>query len=172
MHIEQLTIDQFRAHRENLAALLKDCVDGGASVNFVKPFSTGAALAYWSKLNEAVANGDRIVLAAFDAGGTLIGSVQLVLATQPNGAHRAEVQKLLVHRSARGNGVGKALMAAIEDSARECGRTLLILDTERGSDAEHLYEKIGYSRAGGIPGFAMNVDGVLTDNVIFYRLVE
>jgi acetyltransferase len=171
VHIETLTLEQFRRHREDLAALLVDCVDGGASVNFVKPFSTGAALSYWQKLDDALSNGERIVLAAFD-GEALIGSVQLVLATQPNGAHRAEVQKLLVHRGARGNGVGKALMAAIEDSARACGRTLLVLDTERGSDAEHLYEKIGYQRAGGIPGFAMNVDGVLSDNVIFYRVVE
>lgn len=79
---------------------------------------------------------------------------------------------MLVHRSARGRGYGKALMAAIEQIARECGRSLIILDTERGSLAESLYEKIGWTRAGGIPNFAMNTEGALRDNVIFYRVLE
>src|SRR5689334_20341203 len=101
MHIERLTPDRFAECRDQLADLLLDVVEGGASVNFVMPFSKADSLRYWSRLDASLANGERIILAGWD-GDTLIGSVQLALATQPNGLHRAEVQKLLVHRSARG----------------------------------------------------------------------
>lgn len=170
MTIETLSPERFRACLPDLAALLKDAVDGGASVNFVAPFTLEAAAAFWASLESAVSSGQRIVLAAWD-GEALIGCVMLALATQPNGLHRAEVQKMLVHSTARGNGYGKALMAAVEQCAKDAGRTLIVLDTECGSVAERLYERVGYTRAGVIPNFATNTEGDLRDAVVFYRFV-
>ncbi len=49
---------------------------------------------------------------------------------------RAEVAKLMVRPSARGQGLGGALLAAVEAYAASEGITLLVLDTETGSLAE------------------------------------
>jgi len=167
--LESLSPERFRTCRAELIELLRVVVDGGASVNFIAPLDEATAKAYWSEVERQLEAGGRIVLGAFEQG-RLVGSVQLVPAPQPNDRHRAEVQKLLVHPAARGRGTGRALMAAIEQAAREAGRTLLVLDTERGSVAEGLYERIGYLRAGVIPRFAMNFDGsALIDTVVFYR---
>jgi len=168
MRIDRLTSTQLRACQSELATLLKDAVDGGASVGFLAPLAMETAECYWAKLESELDSGDRIILAAWD-GDILIGTVQLALAWQPNGQHRAEVQKMLVHSQHRGKGYAKALLAQIEKIALAHGRSLLVLDTERGCDAEFLYEKVGYIRAGSIPGFATNSSGTLKDNVIFYR---
>jgi ribosomal protein S18 acetylase RimI-like enzyme len=99
----------------------------------------------------------------------LVGTVQLALATKPNGRHRGEVQKLLVHTTARRRGIAQKLLDAIERAALEAGRSLLVLDTEQGSDAERLYRRAGYSEAGVIPRFAATTAGPLTATVIFYK---
>ncbi len=101
-----------------------------------------------------------------------MGSVQLALATRGNGLHRAEVQKLIVHRQARHQGIGRALMAALEDTAWQEGRWLLVLDTRQGDAAEQLYEKIGYVRSGTIPQYARSADGSLHTTVFFYKLLD
>jgi GNAT superfamily N-acetyltransferase len=115
-----------------------------------------------------MAAGSRVLIAALD-GGRIIGTAQLALATQPNGPHRAEVQKVLVHPAHRRQGIGKLLMAAIENEARALNRTLLVLDTVRGNVAERLYEQMGYIRVGVIPNFALSTTGQLEDTVVFYR---
>jgi acetyltransferase len=169
--IRQLNAEDMNRHQAEFIDLLCDVVDGGASVNFIAPMDSTLAASYWSRVEREVAAGDRIVLAAFDDG-RLVGTVHLALAGQPNGIHRAEVQKLLVHSSARGKGMAKALMTAIEQAAKEAGRSLLVLDTEKGSVAETLYARIGYERAGEIPRFASNFDGSdLITTVLFYRLI-
>jgi GNAT superfamily N-acetyltransferase len=167
----RLSADEIRAHEDDLIELLRDVVDGGASVNFIAPLDVSFAAAYWEKVAGEAASGARIVLAALEHG-RVIGSTQLALAMQPNGIHRAEVQKVFTHSSARRQGVASALMRAIEDEARGAKRTLLVLDTERGSAAERLYEQIGYVRVGVIPQFALNYDGSqLIDTVLFYKLL-
>lgn len=169
--IERLSPERVNSSRFELIELLCNVVDGGASVNFIAPLDKTIAASYWSKVERDVAAGDRIVLVAFDDG-QLAGTVHLALANQPNGMHRAEVQKLLVHTSARGKGIAKMLMSAIEQAAKEANRSLLVLDTEKGSLAESLYAKIGYVRAGEIPRFASNFDGSdLITTVLFYRLL-
>ncbi|WP_205624952.1 GNAT family N-acetyltransferase [Geminicoccus roseus] len=140
-----------------LAALLAEAVEGGASVNFVWPMTASKAEAWWQGALASHARGERLI---FWAGSDeeLHGSVQLVLAPQENQAFRADIAKLLVHRRARRQGLGRALMQAAEAEARRIGRTLLTLDTETGSPAEHLYAALGWTKYGEIPGYATCAD--------------
>src|SRR3984957_12474653 len=137
-----------------LADLLIDCVEGGASVSFMSPLSLDKASAFWRRVAEATARGERALLVAQDSGG-IIGTVQLALDLPENQPHRADLSKMLVHRRARRQGVGAALMRAAESTARECGRTLLVLDAVTGGDAERLYQQLGWERVGAIPGYAL-----------------
>jgi acetyltransferase len=170
LSIERLTGAEATAALPALIDLLRDAVESGASVGFLPPLDRDAARAYWESVVDAVSRGTRILLAARIAAG-IVGSVQLDLAQQPNARHRAEVMKLLVLRSARRQGIGRALLAAVESEARHAGRSLLVLDTRRGDAAEQLYRGHGYTEAGIIPRFARGADGLLHDTVFFYRIV-
>jgi GNAT superfamily N-acetyltransferase len=157
-----------RDHFDGFCELLRDVVDGGASVNFVAPLDAVIARAYWEKVAAEVVSGQRIVLAAM-ADDRVVGCAHLVPATTPNGHHRAEVQKVLVHSAYRRQGIAQALMA-IEDEARAIGRWLLVLDTEEGSGAQAFYERLGYLSAGGIPEFALSADAAsYRANVYYYK---
>jgi GNAT superfamily N-acetyltransferase len=153
-----------------LAEVLVDCVAGGASVNFMSPFGHDDAKAFFTKIAGEVARGEAALLVARVAG-RIVGTVQLGLATPPNQPHRADIRKLLVHRSARGRGIGMALMSAAEEAARARGRTLLVLDTALGGDAERLYTRAGWTRVGVIPGYALFPDGSPCDTVYFWKQV-
>ena len=155
------------AELAQLAAVLHDCVQGGASVSFMLPFAPDQALAYWQDVARGVAHGERALLVAEDEQG-ICGTVQLVLAQPPNQPHRADVSKLLVHRRVRNRGIGELLMRAVEDAARGHGKTLLVLDTASDS-AERLYTRLGWVRLGVIPGYALRPQGGLCDTVYFYR---
>ncbi len=156
------------AQQHALAELLIDCVEGGASVSFMLPLPESKALAFWQGVADGVAHGERALLVAQDAQG-IVGTVQLVLAQPDNQPHRADVAKMLVHRRARRTGVGAALMRAAEALARECGKTLLVLDTVTGGDAERLYARLGWQRVGEIPGYALWPQGGLCSTTYFYR---
>jgi ribosomal protein S18 acetylase RimI-like enzyme len=143
--------------RPRLCAILTDCVGNGASIGFLDPLSIADADAYWARIEGAVAARRCLLLAGALADGPITGTVQLDVDTQPNQPHRATVSKLLVDPLARRRGLGEALMLALEQSAREAGRWLLTLDTATG-EAERLYERLGFSRAGAIPEYAMNPD--------------
>ncbi len=151
-----------------LGALLIDCVDGGASVSFMHPLTPERADAFWQGVAVGVAQGERALLVAQDELG-IVGTVQLVLAQPDNQPHRADLAKMLVHRRARRQGLGAALMRAAEDLARECGKTLLVLDTVTGGDAERLYARLGWQRCGVIPGYALWPRGGLCATTYFYR---
>lgn len=151
-----------------LADVLIDCVDGGASVSFMQPLSLERALAFWQGVGAAAARGDRVLLVAEDDAQGILGTVQLVLNQPENQPHRADLSKMLVHRRARRRGLGALLMRAAEDSAREAGKTLLVLDTA-SADAERLYERLGWQRCGVIPGYALLPQGGLCDTTYFYR---
>ena len=159
------------ANRGALAELLMDAVNGGASVGYLAPLSKADALDYWRDAESAVGAGSRLLLAAWD-GESLAGTVQLLLAGMPNGAHRAEIAKLLVHSKARRKGLGLALMHALEEEARRRHRTLLVLDTEQGTPAEALYRRLGYRELGAIPAYARGSDGELHATVIFYKSLK
>jgi GNAT superfamily N-acetyltransferase len=154
-----------------LCDVLIDCVEGGASVSFMLPISRATAESFWRGVAASAARGERIVLAACEASGTIIGTVQILMAQPENQPHRADVAKMLVQRRARRHGVGAALLAAAESCARGAGKTLLVLDTASG-EAERLYAKLGWQRCGIIPGYALLPQGGLCDTTIFYRLLQ
>ena len=156
------------AHARELAALLIDCVDGGASVGFMHPLPVVRALEYWNRISEAAARGERAVLVAEDEG-QIVGAVQLVLGQPDNQPHRADLSKMLVHRAARRRGLGAALVRAAETLGRETGRSLLVLDTVTGTDAERLYVRLGWRRCGEIPGYALWPRGGLCPTTFYYR---
>lgn len=148
---------------EGLADVLLDCVEGGASVGFMLPLPRETAVAFWQGVLAGVGRGERILLVAEEADtGAVVGTVQVVVALPDNQPHRADVAKMQVHRRARRRGLGEALMRAAEAAAREAGKTLLVLDTVTGSDAERLYARLGWRRCGVIPGYALWPAGCAT----------
>lgn len=160
-----------RIHLECLAEVLSNCVDGGASVSFVLPFSTESALAFWRRTAESVARHERVVLVAKDAGQRVVGTVQLIIDQPENQPHRADVAKLLVHECARRGGIARALMQRLEEVAMDLQKTVLVLDTATGSGAEQFYQRSGWLKVGEIPRYALMPDGALTATSIFYKFL-
>jgi GNAT superfamily N-acetyltransferase len=154
---------------QGLSDVLIDCVEGGASVSFMLPMSRAKAEAYWRGVAASALSGGRRVLAAEHADGQMLGTVQVVLDQPENQPHRGDVAKMLVHRRARKQGVGAALLAAAERSALESGKTLLVLDTVTGSDGYRLYERNGWQRVGEIPDYALWPGGGLCPTTVFYK---
>ena len=156
---------------DELAGVLVDCVRGGASVNFMSPYSPDEARRFFDKVASGVASGDIVLLVA-RLEGRIVGTVQLGLDTPPNQLHRGDVKKMLVHRSARGCGIGAALMEAIEEEARQRGRWLLVLDTVPGESGHRLYLRSGWLQSGTIPDFAQFPDGRLCDTAIMWKWLD
>ena len=156
------------AQIDGLAAVLIDCVEGGASVSFMAPLTHERAVAFWRRIGRGVAAGERAVLVAEDAHG-ICGTVQLVFDLPENQPHRADLTKMLVHRRVRRQGLGAALLRAAEATARECGRSLLVLDAVTGGDGARLYARHGWVRVGDIPGYALFPRGGLCSTTVFYR---
>jgi GNAT superfamily N-acetyltransferase len=152
-----------------LSEVLIDCVEGGASVSFMLPLSKEKATQYWQRMAESAARGERRILVAEETGGSLLGTVQVVLDLPENQPHRAEIAKMLVHRRARRRGVGAALLTAAEQTALAAGRTLLVLDTVTESDGFRLYSRHGWQRCGEIPGYALWPDGRPCPTTVFYK---
>jgi ribosomal protein S18 acetylase RimI-like enzyme len=170
--IEPLDAAGARARAKELADILIDCVDDGASVGFLPPLALDEASAYWRGVADAIAEGSRVLLVAGPPGGPADGTVQLDLAMRANGLHRAEVVRLLVHRRARRRGLGRALMDAIEAEARARGRTTLVLDTREGDPSERLYQSLGWQRLGVIPRYARSATGALDGSAFYYKLLS
>ena len=169
--ITSLAAPVAEAALDQLAAVLADCVEGGASVSFMAPFSQAEALAFFRKVAGSVAAGDTVLLAA-RLDGKIVGTVQLGLDTPPNQPHRADVKKMPVHRAARGRGIGEALMAAVEEEARRQGRWLLVLDTVPGENGHRLYQRAGWTQTGLVPDYALFPDGRLCDTAIMWKRLE
>lgn len=156
------------AQLEQLVDVLLDCVAGGASVSFMLPLSREHARRFWQGVAGETARGGRILLVAEDAQG-FCGTVQLILDLPENQPHRADLAKMLVHRRARRQGLGAKLMAAAEASARAAGRTLLVLDAVTGGDGARLYERLGWTRVGDIPNYALYPGGGSCGTTYYYR---
>ena len=152
-----------------LAELLRDAVEGGASVNFLADVTTDEAATWWRDRVTQVADGSITALVARDREGGIVGSTLLMRATQPNAPHRAEIGKVLVHRRARRQGIARALMDAAETVARDDGRWLLILDTHTGTEAEAMYLALGWQRVGEIPNHSLTADGTLKSATYFWK---
>ena len=155
--LRTLSRDDILEHLPELTDILVSCVNGGASVSFMLPFSPETATAFWLRMAQSVAAGERIVLAAADA---------------ENQPHRADVAKLLVHQNARRQGLANALMSRLEAIAREQGKSVLVLDTATGSGAENFYVQCGWEKAGEIPRYALMPDGELTATSLFYKFLS
>jgi GNAT superfamily N-acetyltransferase len=154
---------------DELAVVLADCVAGGASVSFMAPFSQDDAVAYFRNAIASVARGETVLVAA-RIHGRVVGTLQLGLDTPPNQPHRADVKKMLTHRSARRRGIGAAMLERIEAEAKQRGRSLLVLDTASG-DAERLYSRAGWQRVGVIPDYALWPEGGLCATTLFWKRV-
>jgi GNAT superfamily N-acetyltransferase len=152
-----------------LADVLIDCVAGGASVSFMWPLERDKALAFWQTVASGVQRGERALIVAEDADGRIAGTVQLILAQPDNQPHRADVAKMLVHRRARRRGVAQLLMAAADAVARDENKTVLVLDTVTGGDAERLYARAGWQRAGEVPKYALMPDGSFCGTTFYYK---
>lgn len=152
-----------------LADVLLDCVEGGASVSFMWPLARDKALAFWHRVAAGVQAGERVLLVAEDAQQRVVGTVQLLLDLPENQPHRADVAKMLVLRSARRQGVAQALLEALGREALHEGRTVLVLDTVTGGDAERVYERAGWQRVGSVPRYALMPDGAFCATTFFYK---
>jgi ribosomal protein S18 acetylase RimI-like enzyme len=155
-----------------LALLLKDCVDGGASVGFMWPLSRERCIAFWAGVDGAVRAGQRRLLVARNDAGAIVGSAQLVLDMPDNQAHRADVCKVLVATSARRQGLGQALMTRIEALAHAEGKSCLVLDTVTDSAAYRLYQRLGWQVAGDIPHYAHMPGGERCSTSYFFKLLR
>lgn len=166
--IRPLDAAETEARLDELAAILVDAVANGASVNFLAGFGMDDARTFWRGQLPGISAGERKLLVA-EAEGTLVGTVILALAHQPNAPHRAEIGKMLVLCTARRQGLGRRLLAAAESLALDHGRTLLLLDTETGSSGEALYRSGGWTAVGRVPDHAFTPDGRLAETTIFYK---
>lgn len=167
--VRQLTAEEAYACNAALCDVLIDCVDGGASVSFMAPLHDTKAREFWRGVADGVAQGDRVLLVAEDEAHGVIGTVQVVFAQPENQPHRADIAKMLVHRRARRRGIGGLLMQAGEAVARAAGKTMLVLDTATGSDAERLYQRLGWNRVGVVPDYALWPDGRLCSTTYYYK---
>jgi GNAT superfamily N-acetyltransferase len=166
--VRELGAAEVERRLAELAEVLVDAVEGGASVNFLRGFTPAEAEGFWrSQLAALQAGTKRLVIA--EADGRIAGTAMVTFATQPNQPHRAEITKMLVHRSRRRRGLGARLLSAAEETAARHGRTLLVLDTESGSAGERLYARCGWVKVGEIPGYALSTDGVPKSATFFYK---
>jgi GNAT superfamily N-acetyltransferase len=171
---EDITVRRIGANEaaaciEPLSDLLIDCVQGGASVSFMWPLPREKALAFWRGVAEGVARGERVLLIAEDREGQIVGTVQMVMSLPDNQPHRGDVAKMLVHRRARRRGIAQRLMAAMESAARDEGKSVLVLDTVTGGDAERLYARAGWQRVGEVPKYALMPDGRFCGTTFFFK---
>jgi acetyltransferase len=155
-------------HLPTLVDLLRESVDGGASLGFLPPLSRDGARDYWLTVRRDLQAGTRLLLGALVDEG-IVGCGQLALPIWPNARHRAEVQKLFVADAFRGRGVGRALLTALHGAARQRGRSLILLNTRRGESTEDFYRRLGYREVGVTPGYSVGTGGERYDNVTFYQ---
>ena len=170
MEIAILDGEEARRRIPELALVLQDCVAKGASVSFMNPFSLAEAIGYFTDIAESVARQEIILFAAIEKG-RAVGTVQIHPSWKPNQPHRAEIAKMLVHSAHRKQGIGQKLLQSAEIEAKKRGYTLLMLDTASG-EAERLYTRVGYIKAGAIPNFALWPDGGYCDTVFYYKLID
>ena len=170
MHIRSVRDPLLGPELDDLTSLLMDAVEGGASLGFLKPLDEARARTYWEGVSKAVQAGDKALLVA-EIGGAILGTVQVVLDMPQNQPHRGEISKMIVHTKVRQLGLGMRLLGAAEERARFAGKSLMVLDTQTGSAAEHLYKKAGYSPLPPLPDYALTPEGTLAPTTIFWKRI-
>ncbi|MEO8448465.1 MAG: GNAT family N-acetyltransferase [Gemmatimonadota bacterium] len=169
--VRAITAADIEGRLPALTLLLKDSVNGGASLGFLAPLEDDEGRDYWRSLGPELEAGSRLLLAA-SAGDRLVGSGQLTMPRLPNARHRAELHKLFVDTRQRGQGIGRALMNALHGAARERGRSLILLNTRRGEPPEGFYKGLGYREVGVVPGYTVGLAGERYDTVVLYKEIE
>lgn len=169
VRVRRVRASEVVGYVDALSDVLIDCVEGGASVSFMLPLPREKAVAFWHSVAEGVARNERVLLIAEDHAGEVLGTVQMIVSQPDNQPHRADIAKMLVCRKARRRGIARSLMDAIDDVAREEGKTVLVLDTVTGGDAERLYQRAGWLRAGTVPKYALMPDGEFCATTFYYR---
>jgi GNAT superfamily N-acetyltransferase len=171
VNIRELDGNEAQARVHELAEVLRDCVEGGASVGFMLPLAEGRPEMFWRKVAAGVVAGERHLFVAEDEAGRICGTLSLVIDMPDNQPHRADVSKMLVHRRARRQGVAERLLRALEAKARALGKTTLVLDTVTGSEASRVYERLGWQRAGDIPNYALMPDGAFCSTTYYFKML-
>lgn len=170
--LTMLDANDLRFAARDFAALLIDCVDSGASIHFMAGVGTLKAVMFWQTIADQAAKDGRAIFALRRvADGVLVGTVQVVPAAPENQPHRAEIAKMMVLNAERNKGLGEVLMRAAEEAAKRMGKTLLTLDTATGSAAERLYARLGWTKVGDIPDYALTPEGALCSATVFYKAI-
>jgi GNAT superfamily N-acetyltransferase len=167
--VQALDVTAYEDAIDGLAELLVDAVDHGAGVNFMAGVTADETRAWWEARRDGVSDGSVVPVVAFDDDGRVVGSTVLLYAWNPNSPHRGEISKVIVHSSARRQGLGRQLMDAAEARSLADGRWLLTLDTVTGSDADTFYRSLGWHEVGVVPDFALMPDGTLTPTTYFWK---
>ena len=154
-----------------LVELLLETVNGGEPLGFLPPVTPHECRNYWLSLRSELRGGSRLLFGIWVAD-RLAGSGQLALPRWPNARHRVEVNKLLVAPALRGQGIGRCLLEAMHEAARQRGRTLVVLNTRRGGHGEAFYRALGYREAGLIPGYAVGPGGEVYDSLLLYQCLR
>jgi ribosomal protein S18 acetylase RimI-like enzyme len=164
MDVRIETVLAIEERLDELAELLIEVVQDGASVGFLPPLQRSEAIRYWQQ-----AVGPDAILFVALSGNRIVGTVQLHLCTKQNGSHRAEIAKLMTSPNYRRQGIGRALMNSAEKRARLEDRSLLVLDTREGDPSNRLYASLGYIEAGRIPKYAKSANGTLDATLFYYK---
>jgi GNAT superfamily N-acetyltransferase len=166
--VVELGAADVRERLDELAQLLLDAHADGMGLGLAAPLTLAAARDAWLETAARLDPRDHVLFAALEDD-AIVGSVQVVRARASNGRHRGEVVRLAVRADARGRGLGRALMERATEKARELGFTLLWLTTHVDTTADRFYERLGWTRMGVVPGYAVLPDGTLAANAYFYR---
>ncbi|NYI02606.1 GNAT family N-acetyltransferase [Cupriavidus plantarum] len=168
--VRRIGPDEVSDYIDPLSDVLIDCVEGGASVSFMLPIARETAQRFWRQVAEGVVRDERVLLVA-EHEGRVVGTVQLITAQPENQPHRADVAKMLVHRNARRQGIAERLLAAADEAARAAGKSVLVLDTVTGGDAERLYKRAGWERVGDVPNYALMPDGSFCGTTFYHKQI-
>ncbi|WP_394516744.1 GNAT family N-acetyltransferase [Pantoea sp. SGAir0175] len=168
IEIDSLSATQAQPLLASLCEVLHGCVADGASVGFIDANDRAVMARFWQDKIYSLASGDNQLLVAWQAG-EIVATVMLGFSSMPNGRHRAEISKLLVHPRARRQGIARRLMLRAEQLAQQQGKTLLVLDTRSGDVASALYLSLGWQVAGSIPYYAESTAGELDATTVMYK---
>jgi len=166
--IRSVSHTELEALVPGLVEVLADAVNAGSALGFLAPLDAELARDYWLSLRPELKAGSRLLMVAF-AEGRLVGAGQLAIPPWATARHRVELQKLFVAGTLRGRRIGTALVTALHDWAWQHGRSLVMLNTRRGSLAEGFYRTLGYREVGVVPGYSVGSAGERYDTLQLYQ---
>jgi GNAT superfamily N-acetyltransferase len=139
------------ALRAELLACWTDVTNAGGSVGFVPPVTEADLAPYLDAVVERVHQG-RELIALLRVDGEVAGFAVLSLPVSPLRRHWATVLRVQVRPELQGKGLGRVLMAGVQEIARERGLEFLHLTARGGTGLEAFYQELGYREFGRMPG--------------------